>query len=104
MGVNDQTPHGNLVSLVCHLRLIPGQYYLSGVTTRPYHFRGQRRLVPVSANTTLDVDVDVALYAAYPHLIVIRQSASAGGSGKFDGRKAASAGARGFRTGRGGPR
>jgi hypothetical protein len=47
-----------------HLRLTPGQYYLWGVTTRPYHFRGQRRLVPVSANTTLHVDVGVALYAA----------------------------------------
>ena len=32
------------------------------------------------------------------------KSASAGGSGKFDTRKPASAGARGFRTGRGGPR
>jgi hypothetical protein len=47
-----------------HLRLMPGQYYLEGATTRPFHFRGQRRLVPVSANTTLRVDVDVALYAA----------------------------------------
>jgi hypothetical protein len=45
------------------LRLRPGQYYLWGVTTRPFHFQGQRRLVPVSANTTLLVDVDVALYA-----------------------------------------
>ena len=47
-----------------NLRLMPGQYYLWGVTTRPVPFRGQRRLVPVSANTTLHVDVDVALYAA----------------------------------------
>ena len=47
-----------------NLRLMPGQYYLWGVTTRPVPFRGQRRLVPVSANTTMHVDVDVALYAA----------------------------------------
>jgi hypothetical protein len=47
-----------------NLRLMPGRYYVWGVTTRPIHFRGQRRLVPVSANTTLHVDVDVALYAA----------------------------------------
>ena len=47
-----------------NLRLMPGQYYLWGVTTRPVPFRGQRRLVPVSANTTLHVDVDGALYAA----------------------------------------
>lgn len=47
-----------------NLRLLPGQYYLWGVTTRPYHISGQRRLVPVSANTTQHVDVDVALYAA----------------------------------------
>ena len=47
-----------------HMRLMPGNYYLWGVTTRPYQFRGQRRLVPVSANTTLHVDVDLALYAA----------------------------------------
>ncbi len=46
-----------------NLRLMPGQYYLWGVTTRPFHFRGQRRLVLVSANTTLHVDVDMALYA-----------------------------------------
>jgi hypothetical protein len=45
------------------LRLMPGQYYLSGATTRPYHFRGQRRLVLVSANSTVQVDVNVALYA-----------------------------------------
>ena len=45
------------------LRLMPGQYYLWGATTRRYQFRGQRRLVLVSANTTLNVDVDVALYA-----------------------------------------
>jgi hypothetical protein len=47
-----------------HLRLMPGQYYLSGATARPYHLRGDRRLVPVSANTTLHIDVGVALYAA----------------------------------------
>src|SRR5438105_3855104 len=47
-----------------NLRLMPGRYYLWGVTTRPVPFRGQRRLVAVSANTTLHVDVDVALYAA----------------------------------------
>jgi len=41
-----------------------GPVLLVGVTTKPYHFRGQRRLVPVSANTTLHVDVDLALYAA----------------------------------------
>jgi hypothetical protein len=46
-----------------NLRLMSGQYYLWAATTRPYQFRGQRRLVPVSANTTLHVDVDVALYA-----------------------------------------
>ncbi len=46
-----------------NLRLMPGQYYLWGVTTPPYHVSGQRRLVPVSANTTMLVDVDVALYA-----------------------------------------
>jgi hypothetical protein len=46
-----------------NLRPMPGQYYLWGATTRPYQFHGQRRLVPVSANTTLHVDVDVALYA-----------------------------------------
>ncbi|TME51203.1 MAG: carboxypeptidase regulatory-like domain-containing protein [Chloroflexi bacterium] len=46
------------------LRLMAGQYYLWGVTTRPSQFRGQRRLVQVSANTTLHIDVDVALYAA----------------------------------------
>jgi hypothetical protein len=38
-------------------------HYLWGVTARPSHFQGQRRLVPVSANTTLLVDVEVALYA-----------------------------------------
>jgi hypothetical protein len=47
-----------------NLRLMPGSYYLWGVTTRPFNVRGQRRLVPVSANTTLHVDVDVALLAA----------------------------------------
>ena len=47
-----------------NLRLMPGHYYLWGVTSRPYPLRGQRRLVPVSANTTIHVDVDVALYAA----------------------------------------
>ena len=46
------------------LRLMAGQYYLWGVTTRPSQFRGQRRLMQVSANTTLHIDVDVALYAA----------------------------------------
>jgi len=45
------------------LRLKPGQYYLWGVTTGPFHLQGQRRLVPVSANTTLLVDVDVAMHA-----------------------------------------
>jgi hypothetical protein len=44
-----------------NLRLMPGQYYLWGVTTRPYHFQGQRRLVSVSANSTVHVDVNVAL-------------------------------------------
>jgi len=39
-------------------------HYLWGTTTRPYEFRGHRRLVLVSANTTLNVDVDVALYAS----------------------------------------
>src|SRR5213080_2435462 len=34
-----------------NLRLMPGQYSLWGVTTRPVPFRGQRRLVPISANT-----------------------------------------------------
>jgi len=47
-----------------NLRLMPGQYYLWGVTTRPFQFHGQRRLVPVSANTILHVNVNVALYAA----------------------------------------
>ena len=47
-----------------NLRLLSGQYFLWGVTTRPFHFQGQRRLVPVSANTILHVDVNVALYAA----------------------------------------
>lgn len=47
-----------------NLRLTPGNYYLWGVTSRPIHFRGQPRLVPVSANTTLHVDVNVSLYAA----------------------------------------
>ena len=46
-----------------NLRLMPGQYYLWGVTTRPYHVRGQRQLIVVSASTTLHVDVGVALYA-----------------------------------------
>ena len=47
-----------------NLRLMPGQYYLSAVTTRPYHFQGQRRPVSVSANSTVHVDVNVASYAA----------------------------------------
>jgi hypothetical protein len=47
-----------------HLRLMPGQYYLWGATTRPYHFQGQRRLVSVSALSTVRVDVGVAFYAA----------------------------------------
>jgi len=47
-----------------NLRLMPGQFYLWGVTTRPYHFQGQRRLVSVSANSTVHVDVNAALHAA----------------------------------------
>jgi hypothetical protein len=46
------------------MRLMPAQYYLSGTTTKPYHVRGSRQLVPVSANTTLDVDVNVLFSAA----------------------------------------
>jgi hypothetical protein len=46
------------------LRLMPGNYHLWGVTTKPYRYRGQSRLVPVTANTTLKVDVDVTLHAA----------------------------------------
>jgi hypothetical protein len=46
-----------------NLRLTPGQYYLWGVTTRPYHVRGERRPVSVSANTTVHVDVGVTLHA-----------------------------------------
>lgn len=47
-----------------NLRLMPGQYYLWGVTTRPFHFQGQRRLVSVSARSTVHIDVSVALYGA----------------------------------------
>ena len=47
-----------------NLRLTSGQYFLWGVTTKPFHFQGQRRLVPVSANTVLHVDVNLTLYAA----------------------------------------
>ncbi len=47
-----------------NLRLVPGRYYLWGVTTRPYPVQGDRWLVPVSANTTLHVDVNVAFHAA----------------------------------------
>jgi len=47
-----------------NLRLMPGQYYLSAATTRPYHFQGQRRLVPISANSIMHVDVNVAFFAA----------------------------------------
>ena len=45
------------------MRLMPGPYYLSGTTIKPYHLDGSRRLVPVSANSTLHLDVNVALYA-----------------------------------------
>jgi hypothetical protein len=47
-----------------HLRLLPGQYYLWGVTAGPHGFEGQHGLVPVSPNTTLHVDIQVALLAA----------------------------------------
>jgi hypothetical protein len=46
-----------------NIRLMPGKYYVWGTTTRPYYVHGQRRLVPISANTTLLVDIDVALFA-----------------------------------------
>jgi hypothetical protein len=46
-----------------NLRLLPGQYYVWGATTRPFHLRGQRGLVSISAHNILHVDVDVALYA-----------------------------------------
>ena len=47
-----------------NLRLVAGQYYLRGMTIRPFHVRGQGGLVRVSANTTLHVDIGVALYEA----------------------------------------
>lgn len=47
-----------------NLRLVAGQYYLRGITTKPFHVRGQGGLVLVSANATRHVDIGVALYEA----------------------------------------